>query len=80
MYAEEIVIEEKQPANEVMSREELETALGSPTLRKACLKSQDPKLHLEYLNTVIRWYELEERDNTQTVEFENDMNFLDTGQ
>ena len=55
---EEIVIEEKQPGNEVMSREELEIALGSPTLRKACLKSPDPKLHLEYLNTVMRWYEL----------------------
>ena len=56
---EEIVFEEKQPANEVMSREELETAIGSPTLRKACLKSPDPRLHLEYLNTVIRWHELE---------------------
>jgi hypothetical protein len=55
---EEIVFEEKQPENEVMSREELETAIGSPTLRKACLKSPDPRLHLEYLNTVIRWYEL----------------------
>ena len=55
---EEIVIEEKQPANEVMSREELETALGSPSLRKACLRSPDPKLHLKYLNTVMRWYEL----------------------
>jgi hypothetical protein len=78
--AKEIVFEEKQPPNEVMSREELETAVGSPTLRKACLKSSDPRLHLEYLNTVIRWYELEERNNTQTVEFENDMNFLDNGQ
>ena len=56
---EEIVFEEKQPANEVMSREELEAALGSPTLRKACLKSSDPRLHLEYLNTVMRWHELE---------------------
>ena len=56
---EEIVIEEKQPANEVMSREELKTAIGSPTLRKACLKSQDPRLHLEYLNTMMRWHELE---------------------
>jgi len=55
----EIVFEEKQPPNEVMSREELETAVGSPTLRKACLKSSDPRLHLEYLNTVIRWHELE---------------------
>ena len=56
---EEIVFEEKQPANEVMSREELKTAIGSPTLRKACLKSQDPRLHLEYLNTMMRWHELE---------------------
>ena len=55
---EEIVFEEKQPANEVMSREELEIALGSPTLRKACLKSSNPELHLKYLNTVMRWYEL----------------------
>ena len=76
----EIVIEEKQPANEVMSREELETAIGSPTLRKACLKQADPRLHLEYLNTVMRWYELEQRHNAQIVEFENDMNFLDTAQ
>ena len=43
---EEIVFEEKQPANEVMSREELKTAIGSPTLRKACLKSSNPELHL----------------------------------
>ena len=77
---EEIVFEEKQPANEVMSREELETAIGSPTLRKACLKSPDPKLHLEYLNTVMRWYELEQRHSTQIVEFESDMNFLSTTQ
>ena len=77
---EEIVFEEKQPANEVMSREELETAIGSPTLRKACLKSPDPRLHLEYLNTVMRWYELKQGYNTQTVEFEDDMNFLDTAQ
>jgi len=76
----EIVIEEKQPGNEVMSREELETAIGSPTLRKACLKQADPRLHLEYLNTVMRWYELEQRHNAQIVEFENDMNFLDTAQ
>ena len=55
---EEIVFEEKQPANEVMSREDLETALGSPSLRKACLKSSNPELHLKYLNTVMRWYEL----------------------
>ena len=77
---EEIVFEEKQPANEVMSREELKTAVGSPTLRKACLKSPDPRLHLEYLNTVMRWYELKQGYNTQTVEFEDDMNFLDTAQ
>jgi hypothetical protein len=56
---EEIVFEEKQPANEVMSRKELETALGSPTLRKACLKSPDPRLHLKYINTMMRWHELE---------------------
>ena len=56
---EEIVFEEKQPENEVMSREELKTAIGSPTLRKACLKSPDPRLHLEYLNTMMRWHELE---------------------
>ena len=65
MYAEEIVIEEKQPANEVMSREELEMALGSPTLRKTCLKQADPRLYLEYLNTVMRWYELEQEHNTR---------------
>lgn len=74
---EEIVFEEKQPANEVMSREELETALGSPSLRKACLKSSNPELHLKYLNTVMRWYELQQGYNTQTVEFEEDINFLD---
>ena len=77
---EEIVFEEKQPANEVMSREELETALGSPTLRKACLRSSNPELNLKYLNTVMRWYELKQGYNTQTVEFEDDMNFLDTAQ
>ena len=75
---EEIVFEEKQPANEVMSREELETALGSPSLRKACLKSSNPELHLKYLNTVMRWYELQQGYNTQTVEFEEDINFLDS--
>ena len=75
---EEIVFEEKLQPNEVMSRKELETALGSPTLRKVCLKSPDPRLHLEYLNTVMRWYELKQGYNTQTVEFENDMNFLDS--
>jgi hypothetical protein len=57
----EIVFEEKQAVNEVMSKAELETALGSPTLRRACLKSSNPELHLKYLNTVIRWYELEAR-------------------
>jgi hypothetical protein len=62
---EEIVFEEKQPANEVMSREELEAALGSPTLRKACLKSGDPELHLKYLNTMIHWYSLEQEHNTR---------------
>ena len=75
---EEIVFEEKQPANEVMSREDLETALGSPSLRKACLKSSNPELHLKYLNTVMRWYELQQGYNTQTVEFEEDINFLDS--
>ena len=74
---EEIVFEEKQPANEVMSREELETALGSPSLRKACLKSTNPELHLKYLNTVMRWYELQQGYHIQTVEFEEDINFLD---
>jgi len=73
---EEIVFEEKQPANEVMSREELETALGSPSLRKACLKSTNPELHLKYLNTVMRWYELQQGHHIQTVEFEEDINFL----
>ena len=74
---EEIVFkEELLPVNEVMSREELEIAVGSPTLRKACLKSPDPRLHLEYLNTVMRWYELQQEYNTRTVEFEEDINFL----
>tara|TARA_Y100000310_G_scaffold286629_1_gene310968 strand:- start:34 stop:273 length:240 start_codon:yes stop_codon:yes gene_type:complete len=75
---EEIVFEEKQPANEVMSRGDLEKALGSPSLRKACLKSTNPELHLKYLNTVMRWYELQQGYNTQTVEFEEDINFLDS--
>jgi hypothetical protein len=42
------------------------------------LKSQDPRLHLKYLNTIIRWYELEQGYNTRTVEFEEDVNFLDS--
>ena len=57
----EIVFEEEKYANEVMSRGDLEMALGSPTLRKACLKSSNPELHLKYLNTVMRWYELTAR-------------------
>ena len=52
--------EEKQPANKVMSREDLEMELGSPTLRQACSKSSNPELRLKYLNTVIRWYSLEQ--------------------
>ena len=75
---EEIVFEEKQPANEVMSREDLEKSLGSPILRKACLRSQDPRLHLEYLNTIMRWYELKQGYHIQTVDFEEDINFLDS--
>jgi len=67
---EEIVIEEKQPLIEVMSKKELEAALGSPALRKACLKSSDPELHLSYLNTVMRWHELEERSNPHIEESE----------
>jgi len=61
----EIVFEEEKSANKVMSREDLEMALGSPTLRKACLKSSNPELHLKYLNTVIRWYSLEQEYSTR---------------
>jgi|6_EtaG_2_1085325.scaffolds.fasta_scaffold24603_7 uncharacterized protein YcgL (UPF0745 family) len=77
MSSEIVWEEEKKTTFEVMSLEDLKRAIGDPQLRIACMKSGRAELRLQYLNTVMRWYELQQGHHIQTVEFEEDINFLD---
>jgi len=77
MSSEIVWEEEKKTTFEVMSLEDLKKAIGDPQLRIACMKSGRAELRLQYLNTVMRWYELQQGHHIQTVEFEEDINFLD---
>ena len=73
----EIVWEEDiQTVFEVMSLEDLKRAIGDPQLRIACMKSGRAELRLQYLNTVMRWYELEDLNTEQSIDFTEDVNFL----
>ena len=76
MSSEIVWEEEKQTVFEVMSLEALKRAIGDPQLRIACMKSGKAELRLQYLNTIMRWYELENLNTEQSIEFTEDVNFL----
>lgn len=76
MSSEIVWEEEKKTTFEVMSLEDLKRAIGDPQLRIACMKSGRAELRLQYLNTVMRWYELEDLNTEQSIDFTEDVNFL----
>ena len=76
MTSEIVWEEEKKTTFEVMSLEDLKRAIGDPQLRIACMKSGRAELRLQYLNTVMRWYELEDLNTEQSIDFTEDVNFL----